>query len=98
MEDKYNNIDDAVTKIMLDGGKQCLQIKERKTPWSTKLMEESYKLYYWSLKISTLKRSRKSTKRRMEKAAVKAEIIDSEMTLKEAQKGRVCAKERMKKC
>ena len=60
-------------------------------------MEESYKMYYWSLKISTLKRCRKSTKRRMKKAADKAGIFDIEMTLKDAQEGRAQARESFKK-
>ena len=84
MEGKYNKIDEAVTKIMLDGEAQCLQIRERNTPWSTKLIEESYKLHNWSLKTLTLERTRKSTLRRLAKAAEKAGITDMEMTLKKA--------------
>ena len=32
MEDKYNKIDKAVTKIMLDGEKQCLHTSKKNTP------------------------------------------------------------------
>ena len=59
-------------------------------------MAESYKLYYWSLKISTLKRNRKSTQRRMKKAGTKAKITDTNMTLQEAQAGRTTTREEMK--
>ena len=48
-------------------------------------MEGSYKLYYWSLKISTLKRHRKLTIRRLKKAAIEAIILDRGMILREAQ-------------
>ena len=97
MEKKYNNLDKKMTKIMLDGEKQCLHIRERNTPWSTKLMSESYKLYYWSLKISSLKRYRKSTLRRLKKAAEKSGIQDRIMTLREAKEERAKARENMKK-
>ena len=96
MEDKYNKIDRAITKIMLDGEKGCLQIKKSSTPWSTKLMEQSYILYYWNLKVSTLKRYRKSTQRRLQKASIKAKIADLALTLTEAQEGRALARSKMK--
>ena len=59
-------------------------------------MEESYKLYYWSLKVSTLKRTRESTQRRLQKAANKAKIVDLDLTLKEAQEGRAITRSKMK--
>ena len=59
-------------------------------------MAESYKLYYWSLKISTLKRNRKSTQRRLKKAAIKAKITDIDMTLREAKERKITAIKKMK--
>ena len=95
MEKKYNNLDKAMTKIMLDGEKQCLHRRERATPWSTQLMSESYKLYYWSLKISSLKRERRSTLRRLGQAAIRAGIQDTPMTLQEATTARAAARKIM---
>ena len=59
-------------------------------------MAESYNLYNWSLKISSLKRDRKSTLRRLKKAASRANIQDKEMTLLEAKAARVEARKVMK--
>ena len=65
MEEKYKTIDDLVTKIMMDGEQQCMTKKTHNTPWSLALMAEAYRLYYWSLKISGIKRPWRNKEKRV---------------------------------
>ena len=96
MEGKYNTIDDLVTKIMKDGEQQCMTKKKYNTPWSTALMAEAYKLYYWSLKISGIKKPWRHKEKRVQKAAMKANIQDLEMSLEIAIGHRAEARKEMR--
>ena len=60
------------------------------------LMEESYKLYYWSLKISGIKRPWRHKEKRVQKAALRAKIQDQLMSLETAIGHRTEARKEMR--
>ena len=95
MEKKYYTLDELVTKIMKDGEQRCM-IKNHTTPWSMALMEESYKLYYWSLKISGIKRPWRHKEKRVQKATLRAKMQDHLMSLETVIGHRIEAMKEMK--
>ena len=96
MEKKYNKLDDIATKIMKDGEHQCMTETKHNTNWSMALMAESYKLYYWSLKISGIKKPWRHQEKIVQKAASRAKIQDKMMFLETAIEHRTEARKKMR--
>ena len=81
---------------MKDGEQQCMTKKKHNTPWSMALMNTCYKLYYWSLKISRIKRPGRLKRERLQRAALKAKITDQKMYLEKTIEQRAEARKDMR--
>ena len=54
LEDKYNNIDQETTNVMISSKNYCAPSTNSKFPWSTTLKETGLCYRYWNLKVRQL--------------------------------------------